>query len=394
MKETDAGTEVTINWVTHLIPRAVYWPKLRNLQQMWDVAISNLKENDLLTFKDWYWVNDSDITVDTVEYNTSYTPTWNETVGTTYWNNTDETIDIKMPDGITLQVGQEVQLKARNSTGSTILNGRPVYSSGMLGNRPTVALAKWDADATGKVLGLTTQDISNNADGKVTTFWYVRNIDTTGTPFGETWADGDTLWVSKTTAGYLTKTEPAVPHHSDIIWQVVNAHATQGSILVNIRHHNNLEELSDVNWTPLTTTGQFPSWNQSSGYFDFDKNIGDYLKLDQTTPQTTTGTFTFPRVDVSGDLLKFNTAGTDGWIGYGAGGTTYAGIWLKQNTPSFANYDFLADWANTFINAPTSLYFRIGNSTKLRIASTLFEVTGQVVASQGVARYQMFSYFS
>lgn len=36
MKETDAGTEVTINWVVHLIPRAVYWPKLRAFLQMSD----------------------------------------------------------------------------------------------------------------------------------------------------------------------------------------------------------------------------------------------------------------------------------------------------------------------------------------------------------------------
>ena len=40
MKETDAGTEVTINWVKHLIPRAVYWPKLRNFIQMGDTPDS------------------------------------------------------------------------------------------------------------------------------------------------------------------------------------------------------------------------------------------------------------------------------------------------------------------------------------------------------------------
>ena len=40
MQETDAGTEVTINWVVHLIPRAVYWPKLRNFVQMGDTPDS------------------------------------------------------------------------------------------------------------------------------------------------------------------------------------------------------------------------------------------------------------------------------------------------------------------------------------------------------------------
>lgn len=208
--------------------------------------------------------------------------------GQMQWNATEETLDLGMPDNVTLQIGQEVQLKARNNTVSTILNGRPVYSSGMLGNRPTIALAKADAESTGKVLGLATQDILSNADGKITTFGYVRNIDTTGTPFGETWVDGDTLWVSKTTAGYLTKTEPAVPHHSDVVGQVVNSHTTQGSILVNIRHHRTMEELSDVDGTPLTTTGQIPVWNQTGGYFDFNYNITNYLTAEADTLQTVT----------------------------------------------------------------------------------------------------------
>lgn len=100
------------------------------------------------------------------------------------------------------------------------------------------------------------------------------------------------------------------------------------------------------------------------------ETVPTLLKLDQTTPQTTVGTFTFPRVDVSGDILKFNTAGTQGVLGYGAGGTTYAGLWLKQATPSFANYNFLADATDTFFNAPTNLYFRIGNSTRMRTTTT------------------------
>lgn len=199
--------------------------------------------------------------------------------GLLQWNDTDETLDLGMPDGVTLQIGQENQLKARNNTGSTILNGSPVYESGMLGNRPTIALARGDSEATGSVMGLVTQDIADNADGKVTTSGYVRNIDTTGAPFGETWADGDQLWVSKATAGYLTNVEPSAPHFSDLIGTVVNAHATQGSILVRIRQHQSLEGLSDVNGTALSATGQIPAWNQTAGYFDFTENITDYAKI-------------------------------------------------------------------------------------------------------------------
>jgi hypothetical protein len=111
----------------------------------------------------------------------------------------------------------------------------------------------------------------------VTTSGYVRNINTTGTPYGETWADGDTIWVSKATAGAITNIEPSAPHHSDRIGSVVNAHATQGSILVSIDRYQTLESLSDINGTALATSGQIPNWNNATGYFDFDKNINDYL---------------------------------------------------------------------------------------------------------------------
>ena len=77
-------------------------------------------------------------------------------------------------------------------------------------------------------------------------------------------------------AGAYTNIEPSVPHHSCQLGIVTNVHANQGSILVNISQHKTLEELSDVNGTPLTTSGQLPVWDQTNGYFDFTKNI-NYL---------------------------------------------------------------------------------------------------------------------
>jgi len=220
------------------------------------------------------------------------------------WNATDETLDLGMPDGITLQIGQENQIKARNNTGSTILNGKAVYVSGALGNRPTITLAQGNAHSTGHIIGLTTQDISNNADGKVTTSGYVRNIDTTGTPYGETWADGDTLWLSKTIAGGLTNTEPSVPHHSALIGIVTKAHITQGAILVNITQHQALEHLSDVNGTPLTTTGQIPVWNQTAGYFDFTSNVSGFVPYTGASSNVNLGSYELTTGQLNTAIIK------------------------------------------------------------------------------------------
>lgn len=235
-------------------------PETQNLQAVTDIG--NTTTND--------------IGVNGIQFDTTPTAT-TPAPGLMQWNATDETLNLGMPDNITLQLGQETQIKVRNNTGSTLSNGKPVYTTGMLGNRPTVGYAKGDVEVTSRLLGLLTQDIPNNNDGKVTTSGYVRDLNTTGSLYGETWVDGDRLWVSTTVAGGLTNVEPSAPHHSDYVGQVVNAHITQGSILVDIDRHIDFQNLADVNGTPLTTDGQIATWHQTGGYFDFDKNINDYL---------------------------------------------------------------------------------------------------------------------
>lgn len=197
--------------------------------------------------------------------------TSNVAEGLLRWNNTDGTLDLGMGlNGIvTQQVGQELFIKVVNKTGVTITEGSAVYFNGRQGTRPTIALAKSDSDTTSYVAGVVTENIIDNAEGFITTFGYVRKIKTDYA----TWAENDTLWVSKTTAGALTNVEPTAPNHADIVGSVGVVHATQGSILVKIERHKTLSELSDVDGTPLTVTGQIPVWDNTRGLFDFTSNI-------------------------------------------------------------------------------------------------------------------------
>lgn len=226
-----------------------------------------------------------------VQFETTATPITNAE-GLLQWNATDGTLDLGMDGGdITMQVGQEMFIKVRNVSGSTITNGSPVYLSGRTGNRPNIYLAQSNSDTTSKVVGVVTQDIADGTDGFVTTVGYVRQIKTNYSGagnWGTTWLEGDNLYVSKTIAGQLTNVEPSAPHHSDIIGQVgVVGGVGIGSILVNIDRHITLEQLTDVDGTPLTTTGQVPTWNQTGGYFDFDYNLNNYLKLDASNDPIT-----------------------------------------------------------------------------------------------------------
>lgn len=58
IKETDLWTEIFINGKKHIIPKAIYWPKLRNIQQMGDVSLINPTDGQSLVFRDGYWQNE------------------------------------------------------------------------------------------------------------------------------------------------------------------------------------------------------------------------------------------------------------------------------------------------------------------------------------------------
>ena len=103
-----------------------------------------------------------------------------------------------------LHIGQEVQLKVHNNTGSTIAKGAPVYvtstSSGY--SYPNVALAKADTLTTANVIGLANQAIPNGADGYITLSGLLTGANT------GSFTVGDVLYLSPYSAGQLMNTLP------------------------------------------------------------------------------------------------------------------------------------------------------------------------------------------
>jgi hypothetical protein len=194
---------------------------------------------------------------DFVQFNTtnSAIPT---TAGTMSWNNTDGTADLRLKGGnVTLQVGQEQVTRVVNKTGDDLLeeNYQAVYISGAQGQRLKVDLALAVTDATSAgTLGLVTEDIDNNQEGFITTSGLINKIDTTGDLQGETWADGDILYLSPTVAGQITNVKPLAPDHTVIMGFVVYAHANNGKIYVKVDNGYEIEELHDVQVIDRTDT--------------------------------------------------------------------------------------------------------------------------------------------
>jgi hypothetical protein len=343
------------------------------------------------------------------------------TAGTMSWNAADGTADLKMGGAnVTLQVGQEELVRVVNKTGANLLeaNYQAVRVSGAQGNRLKVALAKADNDAnSADTIGLVTETINNNQEGFVTAVGLVRNIDTTGDLQTETWADGEMLYLSSTTAGAITNIKPEAPEHGVRLGYVVRAHKTQGQIYVKVDNGYELDELHNVLITdPLDEDVLFYDeanllWINKNIYSainatDVGKSLLGILNAEDTTPVTTKPRGIRINVDNTVDALEVGTQGylpfydeTDFYIDSPVftdgtdviiGGdtpngtnklTVIGGIWgeelvlndqfLLATNPIGGNYSFNifdgTDWITQMILSKTNLVFNISGYEKMRL---------------------------
>ena len=183
------------------------------------------------------------------------TPTGTAGVGIMQWNDADGTVNLGLKGGnVTLQIGQEQVLRVVNKTATNVnlleANYQAVRVTGAQGQRLKVDLAQATNDTlSAETIGLVTETINNNQEGFITTSGLVRGINTTGSLQGETWADGDILYLSPTTAGNATKVKPTAPNHLIILGYVIHAHINQGSIFVKVDNGYEISELHDVKIT-------------------------------------------------------------------------------------------------------------------------------------------------
>lgn len=197
-------------------------------------------------------------------YNFTITPTINDDVTLGYlpgsrWSLDDGTVYV-CTDSTTgaavweLEVNEIatiIKTKVVNKTTPAVTLTKADYQvcliSGAQGQRLAVRLAKGDSDANSAgTLGIASETILINQEGFITSVGLIEDINTTGSLQGETWADGDILYLSPTTFGAITNVKPVAPDHTVIVGYVEYAHAIQGKIYVKIDNGYELDELHNV----------------------------------------------------------------------------------------------------------------------------------------------------
>jgi Collagen triple helix repeat (20 copies) len=138
--------------------------------------------------------------LDYLQFNTNASAT--DAPGRLLWNSADGTLNLQgLNGGVTLQIGQESVQRVHNGSATAITNGSVVRIIGENGGHLSVALADNDTvlNATG-VIGVATNDIAVGAEGYVTIFGLIHDLDTNG------WNVGDPLYLGN--FGRLSNTRP------------------------------------------------------------------------------------------------------------------------------------------------------------------------------------------
>lgn len=186
--------------------------------------------------------------------------------GAVSWNAGEQTLDVVINQGaVTGQMFQEVLYFTKNQTGAQIDDGTVVMAAGTTGNSGKILIAPAIADGSVNseyILGLATQNIPNGGEGMVTHFGKVRGIQTNGANYGETWVDGDVLYCSAVTPGYLTKVLPTAPSLKVPIAIVIHAHPSNGTLFVRPSHFPDLAQINDVQLSS-PTNGQVLTYNST-----------------------------------------------------------------------------------------------------------------------------------
>jgi len=243
-----------------------------------------------------------------------------------------------------VRVGQQLQQQVRNSTGSTITKGQVVYISGSTGQIGNVILAQANAYTTSQVIGIAAQDIANNTNGYVVTQGIVEDVNTNG------FTAGAQIYLSASTAGALTQTEPSAPNYAVHMGVCLYANNVHGKLWINPMN-NSIDTGYIIGQVAIAQGGTNSTATPTAG----------------AVPYGTGTAYAFTAAGTSGQVLTSNGSGAPTW----ATPAAYATV-TDDTTTNATRYPLFA--SVTTGNLTTEYV----SSTKLKFNPS----TGALTASQ------------
>jgi len=188
----------------------------------------------------------------------------------------DEDGDVALLQGNSLPKALSFPVKNPSNT-TALTKGQIVYISGHSGNKPEVSLARSDSSSTMPAFGFVQSDISAEGEGYVVSSGLFKGIDT-----NTNYAEGDTLYVSSTTAGAFQNTPPTGSSLIQNIGKIIKSDTNNGEVLVG--------GAGRTNATPNLNQGRFFIGNASN--------------------QSVSSSYTLPNTLTNNAILVANSDGT------------------------------------------------------------------------------------
>lgn len=325
------------------------------------------------------------------QYQYDLTPTGTAGVGITRWNSTLGITETTILGGNTVLkngIDSVARIVNKSSTDLTKAGYQVVKVKSAQGGRLAVALAQANSDNNSvDTFGIACENISNNQEGYIMTFGQLEEINTTGSLQGETWADGNVLYLSPSVAGRITNIKPnGLTGHIVVLGYVEYAHAIHGSIYVKIMNGWELDELHNVyingelNNQALIYETSSQLWKNKSitdalGYTPIKSVVKDCTQGSTITGVTTeilTGTYLIPaNTFATNDIMKITS--------FLAEKTGVAGTCIMRVKVSSSNVFSSATTIATFTGASTTIQ-NIINRNSLTIRSGFIRVISSITS--------------
>ena len=281
--------------------------------------------------------------------------------GSLSWNDDDntQTLDLVGAGGnITISLGEETYYRVRASAnitkGQVVMFTGTVGASGGLEAAPATGLT---AATSQYVMGIAAETFTSGNWGYISAFGEVRGFDTTGG--GESWVNGQILYLNPSVAGGLTKTVPAAPAAKVEVCAVVYADASVGSVFVRPTFFPSFNQLNDVS-VGSPSGGDLVVWD--SGDSRWENAAQSTITAGKATNLAGGATGSLPYQSAA-DTTTFLAAGSDGQVlklasGVPTWSSDASGVTITDDTTTNATRYLI------FTDATT------GNETTLDVSST------------------------
>ena len=282
--------------------------------------------------------------------------------GSLSWNSDDnaKTLQLIGNNNVELRLTQESYYRVKAS--SAITKGNVVMLTGTLGSSGGLqgAPATGLTASTGYyILGIAKESAALNGWIYVQSFGEVKGIDTSGTPVGETWANGDVLYYNPSVTGALTKNIPTAPNAKVQVAAVVHADNTNGILFVRPTFEPTLNDLSNV-YAPSPANNDLITWDSTDNRWE--SRAASSVAVGTATNLAGGATGSLPYQSGAG-ATTFLAAGSDGQVlklasGVPTWSSDTSGVTITDDTTTNATRYI------TFSNVTT------GNETTLDVSST------------------------